>query len=137
MNDVPRLARRYGDGWRHRARGRRSSVRRATAGLAVLFVLGAQPTYTCALACLLGSHHGTLGNGPHDTQVGHEHDALCHGASFTEGTVTSVPPLSASLVATTPVQAGVAGRESLVLPIEHPRAPTSAVATPEPPPPRV
>ena len=119
------------------ARGQTQNVKRPAALIVTLVFLSAQPTYVCALRCMLGHGHG--GASAHAV---HMHDSApdtpdCHGAHLTDGALGVLTAPSPAVVST--VLAVVpAAPVATASPLEASRhTPRGVLLVPEPPPPRL
>jgi len=113
-------------------------VKRPAALIVALLFVSAQPSYVCALRCMLG--HGQDGAAAH-VHAGHMHDSApdapdCHGAHLTDGAlgVLSAPSPAVVSVSIAVPMAPIATTSLLEA---TRRAPRGILLTPEPPPPRL
>ena len=113
-------------------------MKRPAALIVALVFLSAQPTYVCALRCMLGHGHGAAVANAH---AGHMHDSApdtpdCHGAHLTDGAFGVLTAPSPALVSLS-IAGPVAPTATTSLLEATRQAPRGSLPAPEPPPPRL
>ncbi|MFQ5690636.1 MAG: hypothetical protein ACE5HQ_10230 [Gemmatimonadota bacterium] len=119
---------------------------RVIAALAVVLFVGAQPTYVCALACLLGAHgthahNMSMMSGPsEDGGSGSDHAGSptpCHHANFSAGAAGAVPHLSTVLAGSSTVALATPGSRVDSPSLSGPENAASIFLEHDTPPPRI